>query len=141
MGESVFSVRDKCTLRAPSPAFLEMEKHDLGRSGEELATEHLTGLGWEILARNWRAGRKEVDIIARDGSQIVFIEVKTRRSRRFGDPVEFVDPAKCGHLVHAATHWMAENGWEGEIRFDIIGLVGNRTPTLTHHRDVFFPQF
>jgi putative endonuclease len=69
-------------------------KDAVGRFGEQLAVGHLETAGLEILARNWRCRQGELDIVARDGSQLVFVEVKTRSSRAFGSPAEAVDRAK-----------------------------------------------
>ena len=99
-----------------------MKKSLIGQRGEELAARHLIDQGWIILSRNWRSGRQELDIIAQDGSQVVFIEVKTRSSRRFGQPIEFIDATKQDHMVKAATQWLMDQGWEGEFRFDLIGI-------------------
>ena len=100
-----------------------MKKSLIGQRGEELAARHLIDQGWIILSRNWRSGRQELDIIAQDGSQVVFIEVKTRSSRRFGQPIEFIDATKQDHMVKAATQWLMDQGWEGEFRFDLIGIL------------------
>lgn len=120
-----------------------MKKSLIGQRGEELAARHLIGLGYTILARNWRSGRQELDIIARDGDQVVFIEVKTRSSRRYGYPVEFISATKQDHMVKAATQWLMAQGWEGEFRFDLIGILEfpDNPATVTHVRDAFFPFF
>ncbi len=120
-----------------------MKKSLIGQRGEELAARHLIKQGWIILARNWRSGRQELDIIAKDEGQIVFIEVKTRSSRRFGHPIEFINSAKQDHMVKAATQWLMSHGWDGEFRFDLIGVLEfpDEPASIEHIRDAFFPFF
>jgi putative endonuclease len=102
---------------------------ELGRWGEQQAAAHLRGLGWPILARNWRYSGGEIDLVARDGRVIVICEVKTRRTDRFGLPVSAVDRQKVIRLRRAAAAWLAVTGESGEVRFDVIGVLvaGNRT--------------
>jgi putative endonuclease len=120
---------------------LGMNGKRIGDEGEELAARYLQELGHRLLARNWRSGRLEIDLITRAGDTVVFTEVKTRRDTRFGHPDEFVDGVKQDRLVRAATAWLAREGHEGEIRFDIIGIIlkGDDPPRLTHIPDAFFP--
>lgn len=120
-----------------------MKKSQIGQIGETRAILYLEGLGWEILARNWRSGRRELDIIAREGDQLVFLEVKTRKSAFRGHPLEYIDARKQEFMVEAATNYLALSGWEGEFRFDLIGIIDHpRQPTeITHIRDAFFPFF
>lgn len=119
-----------------------MARHnDTGRLGEELALRYLQELGWDILAVNWRYGRAEIDIIARDKDILVFVEVKTRRSTTFGRPEEAVSSRKMARLAQAAIAYMALIGHEWEVRFDVISiLLPNDGPDqLDHIRDAFFP--
>lgn len=120
-----------------------MKKSKIGHRGENQAIRYLEDLGWEILARNWRSGRREIDIIARDGDQLVFLEVKTRRSILRGHPIEYIDARKQEFMVEAATQYLAQAGWDGEFRFDLIGIVDHPQPPteITHVRDAFFPFF
>lgn len=114
-------------------------KDALGRYGEELAVEHLRGQGLTILARNWRCPAGELDVIARDGSTLVICEVKTRRSRAYGDPVEAVGPRKLRRLRELSLRWLDEQGVHApEIRFDVIGIVQPPAgrPVLQHLRGV-----
>ncbi|MCF8236799.1 MAG: YraN family protein [Saprospiraceae bacterium] len=120
-----------------------MKKSQIGQRGENLATEYVIRKGMKILARNWRSGRQELDIIALDGDQVVFIEVKTRSSQRFGQPIEFITATKQDHMVKAATQWLMTEGWEGEFRFDLIGILSypDEPAQIQHVRDAFFPFF
>lgn len=99
-------------------------KDALGRYGEELAVRHLERSGLTILSRNWRCDLGELDVVARDGSSLVVCEVKTRRSDRYGQPVEAVGPRKVRRLRRLAVRWLEEHQVHaGEIRFDVIGIL------------------
>jgi putative endonuclease len=93
----------------------------LGIAGEQRAAAHLEARGYRIVARNARAGRVEIDLVARRGRLLVFAEVKTRRSRAAGAPEEAVDFRKRERLVRGAAAWLAENPSRGvRVRFDVI---------------------
>jgi putative endonuclease len=91
-----------------------------GRSGEDLAAQHLVQQGYTILERNYRLRIGEVDIIARDEEYLVFIEVKTRRSKRFGSPFEAVDIRKQQQIVKIAAAYL--QGKELPVRFDVVAV-------------------
>ncbi|WP_341839644.1 YraN family protein [Chitinophaga caseinilytica] len=112
----------------------------LGNLGERLAAEHLSAAGYHILHRNWKAGRKEIDIIAEKSGTVVFVEVKTRSSRFFGMPEEAVGWKKEEHLRKVAEHWLEQNGGGVKhIRFDILSIfaVPGEKPEILHLQDVF----
>ncbi len=96
-------------------------RHRLGREGEDRAAAYLEAAGYRIVDRNVRIGGIEVDLIARLGRTAVFVEVKTRRSRRLGAPEEAVDGRRQARLVRAASGWLRTRG-RGirELRFDVI---------------------
>lgn len=111
-----------------------------GKRGEELAMFHLVEKGFEILALNWQKQHLEIDIIAREGTTLVFAEVKSRSSVDFGDPITFVDPKKQARIIRAANLYLEENPTEEEVRFDIIGIwYGPKGPVLEHIPDAFYP--
>jgi putative endonuclease len=114
---------------------------DIGKQGEDLATQYLYNLGYHILAKNWRYKRAEVDIIARDQSIIVFVEVKTKTYTAFGSPDESVSAHKERLLVDAAGAYCESIHHEGEIRFDIVAIVIDKEDRviLDHFKDAFFP--
>lgn len=116
-------------------------QQDIGNKGEEIAKTFLIQKGYEILATNWRYSRAEVDIIAKDGDNLVFVEVKTRSSAYFGPPAAFVTPKKEAFMAHAASAYIEEIEYEDEIRFDVIGvlLLENKDPEIEHYEDAFFP--
>ena len=101
-------------------------KDALGRQGEQAAADHLAGLGWKILDRNWRCDEGELDIVARDGGELVVCEVKTRSSTAFGTPVEGVTPAKAARLRRLAGRWLIAHGvGHATARIDVIGLLAD----------------
>jgi len=96
----------------------------VGAYGERLAERHLAELGLVVLARNWRCPDGEVDLILRDGDDVVFCEVKTRRSDRFGTPAEAVGAAKVRRLRRLAARWLTETAAHPrEVRFDVVSVL------------------
>lgn len=111
---------------------------EIGRKGESLAVEYLINKGFIILERNYRYGRLEIDIIAKIKNVIVFIEVKTRQSKRFGYPEEAVDNRKSDHILTCADHYIYQNQWTGDIRFDIISIFLKPVILIEHIEDAFY---
>ena len=112
----------------------------MGRRGEDLAAELLCRRGFRVLARNWRCGRRELDLVALDGDTIVFVEVKTRgpgpQSAR-----EAINHSKRRHLRQVAAAWLrAHPGWGREFRFDVVAVT--REPSgrwrVEHLPEAFF---
>ncbi|RDH74568.1 YraN family protein [Mycolicibacterium moriokaense] len=110
---------------------------EIGALGERLAVEHLTSLGLAVLDRNWRCRYGELDIVVVDNTTrtVVFVEVKTRTSDRFGGVEQAVTPAKLRRLRRLAGLWLAghEGRWAA-VRIDVIGVrIGRRrNPELMH---------
>ena len=95
---------------------------DIGRRGELTAARHLQGLGYLILATNWRAGRYEIDLVVERGNTVAFVEVKTR-SPGPQEPAEAIDWRKRRHLVRAAARWIATRSPGAlEFRFDVVSV-------------------
>lgn len=113
----------------------------LGYSGEDIASDYLLSKGYTILARNWRFKRLEVDIIASDHhKELVFIEVKTRQTTRYGDPESAVDLRKQAHMANAAHHYLELHDTDLPVRFDIITILKeNNSFTVKHLESAFFP--
>lgn len=110
------------------------ERQAVGAYGERVAAHYLAARGLEILDRNWRCADGEVDLVLRDGDQVVFCEVKTRRGTAFGSPAESVVPRKVRRLRRLATLWMREREIHGSIRFDVVEvLVQRRGATRVAH--------
>jgi len=111
----------------------------VGRYGEDLATRHLLSLGWRVLDRNWRGEQGEVDIVALDGSEVVIVEVKTRRSLAYGQPLEAITRAKAARLRRLAAEWLQRSGTRAAgVRVDAIGvtLPARGAPVIDHRRGV-----
>lgn len=115
-------------------------KDDLGRRGEDLAARYLEDAGYRVVARNWRCARGEIDIIARTGDTLVFVEVKTRSSLAFGHPFEAITATKLARLRVLAGAWCAETSPAAPlIRLDAIAVVAPRDgrPEIEHLLGVF----
>ncbi len=93
-----------------------------GRRGEQSAADYLSARGYRILDRNWRAGRYELDIVARRGDTIHFVEVKSRRRGSLTTPEEALTPAKFEALCRAARAWIAAHPCDLEISFDLAAV-------------------
>jgi len=116
-------------------------QHVLGKEGEDHAVLLLEQKGYVILERNYRFKRAEVDIIARDGKYIVFVEVKARSNRSHGFPEDAITKKKVNLLARAASHYMYVNKLESFIRFDVVALERNsRGWDSLHTEDAFFPE-
>lgn len=114
--------------------------HSIGSKGEELALSFLLGLGYHLLERNYRCRFGEVDLIMQDGDEIVFIEVKTRRSIDFGVPQEAVGAGKQGKIRKlAAQYMMYKRKEEYQPRFDVIAIRIDRegNHTIDHFKNAF----
>ena len=114
-----------------------LTRAEVGTLGENLAVEHLTSLGLQVLDRNWRCRYGELDIIVADGATrtAVFVEVKTRTSDLFGGVEQAVTPEKVRRLRRLAGLWLAgQDGSWATVRIDVIGVrVGRqRSPEITH---------
>lgn len=102
-------------------------KDALGRRGEEIAARYLASRGLAIVERNWRCPQGEIDLIARDGGELVFVEVKTRSSVAFGHPLESITPVKLARLRRLAAAWCdAHPGSHDRIRIDAIAVIAPR---------------
>lgn len=112
----------------------------LGRSGEDIACRYLESKGFEILARGFRLGRGEVDIVARDRGTLVFVEVKARADESHGRPEEAVTPAKQRQVRHVAQGYLMLHPAPGvDCRFDVVAILfrENGAPRLEHFVDAF----
>jgi putative endonuclease len=112
-----------------------------GRRGEDMASSYLRDSGYEILARNYRFGRCEIDIVARKGNTLVFVEVKTRRSRSFGHPILSVTASKTRNIVKTAGQFIERTGLDSlEVRFDVITVMfEGGEHVIEHIADAFRP--
>jgi len=114
-------------------------RHTLGAHGEELVAERLRDQGFELLARNARSGRLELDLVAARGDLVVFCEVRTLRSNALYEPAESVGRAKIARVRRAAAQWLAAQRLQfREIRFDVASVVlGGPEPVITYFEAAF----
>ena len=111
-----------------------MKDHiELGRKGEDIAVAHLESKGYRILERNWRLGKEEIDIVARDGNFLVIVEVKTRTSNVFTEPETSVTKSKQRILVRTANAYMNYRRQYGEVRFDIVTVLFRPGGEIINH--------
>lgn len=115
-------------------------KPPLGRAGERLAAEYLEQRGLTVLERNWNCPRGELDIVATDGSRVVFCEVKTRSGVDYGGPVEAVTPDKCQRVRDLARAWLQQRQLVGcPVRFDVVSVLWppGGAVRIEHREEVF----
>jgi putative endonuclease len=116
------------------------DRYTFARACETLATNYLSGLGWRILARNYHTRFGELDIVARDGRDLVFVEVKGKRGVSHGAPLEMVDRRKRDHLLQAALIYLSTAEWRGRsCRFDVVAVMARpgEEPGIDHLKDAF----
>jgi putative endonuclease len=114
--------------------------HDFGRACERIAERFLCRAGWTILARNYRFRHREVDLIARKGAVIAFVEVKGRSDEEFGHPLHAITAAKRREIESAARQWVARHGrCVDTYRFDAIAITvrGRRRMHIEHVEDAW----
>lgn len=125
----------RAILKVSASAFISiMGKHNsIGAYGELMACQYLREHNYAILETNWRKGRHEADIIAYIEGVLVFVEVKTRADRQYGDPQSFVDRTKQRSYIFLANAYVMETGRDEEVRFDIIAITVNENGTDIEH--------
>ena len=123
-----------------------MGNQHVGRLGEDAAVSYLAAQQYVILDRNWRCRAGEIDVVAKHGDHLVFVEVKTRSSLRFGHPFEAVTPTKLARLRSLSAMWReAHPLTTGSARIDVLSVVLSRasaglgavSPQIEHLRGVF----
>jgi putative endonuclease len=109
--------------------------HDFGNLCERLAADHLMREGWRIVERNYRFGHREIDLIARQGNVVAFVEVKGRRGPEYGHPLEAITHRKRREIERVARHWIARCGQAGvTYRFDAVAvLIGDHGQLRVEH--------
>ena len=121
-----------------------MDPHTFGRFGEDLAARFLERSGWSVVARNYRFGRKEVDLIATRGDVLAFIEVKSRTGTEYGHPIESITRRKRGEIMEVARAWLRKHPQRGKIlRFDAVAVHSTLRgpPRVEHFEDAWRPGF
>ena len=115
------------------------DKIEKGKAGEDLAAQFLIEKGYQILARNYRFKRSEIDLIAQKDNCLVFVEVKLRTTDAFGYPEEFVNEKKAAKIMEGADQYIYELKWKGNIRFDIVAIRQIKDQTeLVQIEDAFY---
>jgi len=114
-------------------------RQTLGLQGERIAARWLLRLGYTIEAHRYRSGHRDLDLVARRGDVVAFVEVKARRGLGFGDPVEAVGWRKRRELIRSAWVWIDRCGRPDEAyRFDVIGVLLTRSGVrIRHVQDTF----
>jgi putative endonuclease len=108
---------------------------DKGATGEDIAVRYLQNLGYQILHRNLRLARYEIDVVCRDDATLVFVEVKLSFSGKFGHPATWIDERKREHLRQAAQMYIEKYGIAGtDIRFDAITIFSG---VIEHFKNAF----
>ena len=103
-----------------------MKPADTGRFYEDAAAELLISKGFGIVERNFRAKVGEIDLVAKDREEIVFVEVRARASAGYGGAAASIGGAKRRKLIRAAQVWLQARGWQGPCRFDVVAVDGGR---------------
>lgn len=115
------------------------DHNTLGKLGEGLAVDFLLQKGYAILEKNWRFLKAEVDIIASKGEVLAAVEVKTRSTKEFGDPQDFVKEKKMRLLTSAINEYVEQNDLDVEVRFDIIAITKTKEGfDIEHLEDAFY---
>ncbi|GAB2558076.1 YraN family protein [Spirosoma areae] len=109
------------------------QHNETGKQGEAEAVRYLREKGYEIMSQNYRYQHAEIDLIAKKGKLLVFVEVKTRTNLAFGNPEEFVSYTKAKLVMKAAEQYIFTNDWLHDIRFDIIAITLAGTELRVKH--------
>jgi putative endonuclease len=114
--------------------------NDLGKKAEELAGSFLSKKGYKILRTNFRVGNAEVDLIVQKDLQLIFVEVKARKSAQFGAPENFVNREKRSNMKKVARHFISLVNFQGQCRFDIVSILmtKDQVSEIKHFEDAFF---
>ncbi|MES2797188.1 MAG: YraN family protein [Bacteroidota bacterium] len=113
--------------------------NETGKKGEELAANYLAEHGFEIIEKNFRWKRYEIDLIVKKEPFLVFVEVKTKTNISYGMPEDDVTPQKASQVMAAAEEYIYATGWKKEIRFDIISIImKGQQVNIEHIVDAFY---
>lgn len=115
-----------------------MDRKAKGKYGEDLAEKYLVERGVEILERNYRQGRAEIDLIGLiNNNLLVFYEIKLRKNDAFGTPESFVSSDQQERIVSTADHYIHAINWKGDIRFDVVS-INQKSGELELIEDAFY---
>ena len=117
-----------------------VEHNKLGKEGEEIACSLLRDKGYQIVDRNWRFGKLELDIIVKTNDTLIVVEVKTRANNYYGDPEDFITLSKQRHIIKATHEYIMQKDINLETRFDVISVLMNGKETKVEHlENAFYP--
>ena len=117
------------------------QHNDTGKQGEQMAAEYLAAKGFDILERNWRFKKNEIDIIARYDDEIVFVEVKTRHENYLVEPELTVSKKQQRSIITSANQYIITRSIDFEARFDIVSIVlSSQGENILHIEGAFYPQ-
>jgi putative endonuclease len=112
---------------------------ETGDTAEHVAKGYLVKKGYKILGTNWRTGHLEIDIIARDGDELVIVEVKSKEGEGFAHPSDALSEKKIKKIINAAEGWINYHNWQGNTRFDLIlvTILGTNHYEIEHYDNAF----
>ncbi len=113
------------------------DRQTIGKLGENRALEFLEQQGFHLVTRNYRHGRGEIDLVLSKEDLLVFVEVKTRTSRRFGFPEEHLSWQQISKIQATAEAFLVAHRWTKNIRFDVMAVVLSPRAYVRHFKDVF----
>ncbi len=114
--------------------------NELGRKGESAAALFLEKNGYTIRHRDWRSGKRDLDIVAEKDGELVIVEVKTRKDTEFGNPEDAVSPQKIRHIIESTDEYLKKFELDLPVRFDIISVTGTDSPfKIEHIENAFLP--
>lgn len=123
---------------SPKPTGRRTEKQHTGQAGELRALEFLLAKGYQLVAKNHKLGKHEVDLIMKQGEVLVFVEVKLRKNNALGYPEDYVTPAQVNSIKTVAVAYMDERHYLGPVRYDIVAITGNQHDEhILHLEDAF----
>jgi putative endonuclease len=111
------------------------DKIKTGSIGENLAAEFLETKGFQVVARNYRWKKAEIDLIVQRENWLIFVEVKTRSSTAYGEPETFVSDYQARMIYDAADEYIFSTDWRGHVRFDIVSVKPGPVPEIYHIED------
>lgn len=115
------------------------QHNELGKKGEQLAVDFLIANAYQVVERNYRFGKAEIDIIAKKESVLAIIEVKTRSSTNFGNPQDFLKPSQIKRIVNAVDYYVTNNNLDVEVRFDVVAIIkSSKGFEINHLEDAFY---
>ena len=114
-------------------------KIEKGREGEDMAANFLIEKGFEIIQRNYRYKKLEIDLIVKKNNWLIFVEVKLRSSDKYGYPEDFVDYKKAKNIIDGAEQYTYDQNWQGNVRYDIVSIRQQRDKNeILHIEDAFY---